>query len=568
MSDSLISKTRRWIQSAHHSAPPPLPPRPYERIAAHPNPLGMLDWAKRGFPHSMPVGVDRYHRMIYTKSETTWVQIGPARSMGGKSASGTVPGLMEHNGPAVVMSLRTDALNASVALRSLRGPVGMADLDALGVPEAVEEMRWSLLVGAEDLDTSLVTCKAFTKSAIVIASSADSADNANHFTDQGGTVLGVTCHYAAMSGRSFRWVHQLVTTGDLDRYRLILDELAEWSDQRPYELLAGILNMPGDRERGSILTTLNVAMAAYQTEAARRTTDNPNLDPAALVRGDKDEENPWLWVDDPSVPGRGTGPTLYLIRGDQPVAAAINVAIVTQMIEARHKLYRADEKLGDPEAHPDVLFCLDEMANMPIPQLPELLAAPGQGCLFTGMLQDFDQLAKWGTLGPSMLTQMQQITVFRGQRSLQTLRMIEALCSTTPTERIMSSGNGQGSLLGASAAPERLPGIPTHRIYSGINNDPTTVLYLGADGAPPDWIHIRPYYSDPMLLHTQVKTLLQMGQKLRLNDTRRLLPLPNLDRNHTGSALRRAGGEELLAMYQEATRLLGKPDDTQEVLFS
>lgn len=123
-------------------------------------------------------------------------------------------------------------------------------------------------------------------------------------------------------------------------------------------------------------------------------------------------------------------------------------------------------------------------------------------------------------------------------------------------------------MLGANASPERLPGIPTSQIYSGINDDPTTVLYLGADGAPPDWIHIRPYYSDPMYLNAQVKSLYAMATGLDRNDSRRLLPLPNLDRDRSGRALAAVGGGQLVQMYREAVRLLGKPNDTQEVRFS
>lgn len=550
------ARLRGWFDRAFPGEPQPRPLFPYELIAQHPNPLGMLRRAKAAHPHSMPVGVNRRHEMIYTKAETTFVGVGPARALGGKSASISVPVLMEHDGPAVVMSLRTDALRATVALRSLRGPVSMFNPDGLRLPAGVQEKRWSLLVGADDLDFALTTCRAFVKSAGSIASTAEDAAEHNHFLEQGGTVLGVTCHFAAMTGKPFNFVKGLSETGDLKGYDDMLGVMSYWEDQRPYRMLSGILSMPGDRERGSILTTLNVAMSAYQTDAAMASTVNPNLDPTKMITGSVTEPNPWLWVHDPKEPGKGSGQTLYLIAGEQPIAAAINVAIVTQMIEARIRLYRDDEEAGDTDAHPDVLFCLDEMANMPLPQLPTLLAAPGRGCLFTGMLQDFSQLSKWGVAGPSMLTQMQQLAIFRGERVRDTLQLIESICPTIPVERVINSGQHEGSALGASATPERLPGIPAYRIYSGVNDDPTTVLYLGADGTPPDWIHIRPYYSDPMLLNAQVKSLWHMTHSLDAKDDRRLLPIPNLDRDGTGSALPAAGGPALLKQYQEVKALL------------
>lgn len=562
------NKLESWIRSAFPAPEPPPPPLPYERIAAHPNPLGMLAQAKVPYPHSMPIGVDRHHRMLYSKSQTAVGGVGPARALGGKSAAISIPTLLEHDGPAVVMSLRSDALNASVAIRSLRGTVSMFNPDGLTLPDGVEEVRWSPLVGAEDLDTSLSTWRALIKSAVTINASAQNAAENNHFMEQCTILAGVAGHFAAMTGKDYRWVAPLTRSGNLDNFEAIAGVMSYWEDQRAFEMFSGILNMPGDRERGSILTTLNVALSAYQTEAALRSTDNPNFNADHFAIGSKHAENPWLWTDDEKRPGKGTGDTMYLIAGEQPVSAAINVAIVTQIVEARQRLYRDDEQKGDTDEHPDVLFCLDEMANMPLPQLPMLLAAPGRGCLFTGMLQDFSQLSKWGDAGPSMLTQMQQLLIYRGGRVRDTLQLIESLCPTVPIERVMHSGQrSEGGGIGASASPERLPGIPTYRIYSGIDDDPTTVLFLGADGAPPDWIHIRPYYSDPMYLNAQVKSLWQMAHKLYSTDPRRLLPLPDLDVNGTGSAIKRAGGFDLYAKYRDAVRLLGKPGDTQEVRY-
>lgn len=428
MSASTRNQFKQWLKPST-KAPAIAPPIPlYETIASHPNPLGMLGWAMRNQPHSMPIGVNRHHQMIFTKPETSVGWIGPARAMGGKSAAGTVPILMTHNGPAAVMSLRPDALTATAAMRSLRGLVMMFDPDGLGIPDGVEEIRWSLLVGAEDLGVAVTTCQEFVASAMVIMSTAQSAAENMHFAKLAGKVLGVLCHFALMTGRDFRWVYDLVVFGELKSFEDVLGLLDNWDDRRPFKLLAGVLNQPGDRELGSIQTTLTNAMGAYDTEDALRTTDSPNLDVASFVRGSLDEENPWLWTSDPGTPGRGTGHTLYLIRGDKPITAAINVAIVTQLIEARYRLYRDDEKAGNPDAHPDVLFCLDEMANMPLPRLPEYLAAPGRGVLMTGMLQDFSQLSKWGDQGPSMLTQIQQLVVLVGRhRDLGVAELVSGL---------------------------------------------------------------------------------------------------------------------------------------------
>ena len=553
---SFADKMRRWLRPTALTAAPAPEMRDYEFVVRSPNPLAGLDWLMKATPHSMAIGVNRHRDMIVTKPETSVAWVGPARALGGKSAAGTVPILITHSGSAAVMSLRTDALTASALMRSVRGEISMFDPDGLGVPEGVETVRWSLLVGAEDLGVAIATCQEFVASANAIVSSAETASENMHFSKLAGKILGVLCHYAAVTGKSFRWVYDLVVLGEVKEFGNVLAMLHEWSDQRAYKALAGVLNQPGDREFGSIQTTLTNATDAYDTEAALRTTDNPNFDVDEFVRGSRDESNPWFWTDNRQTPGTGTAATLYLIRGDKPVTAAINVALMTQLIEARYRLYRADEKAGNAEAHSDLLCCLDEMANMPLPRLAEYLAAPGRGVLMTGMLQDFSQLDTWGRKGRSMLTQLQQLVIYRGERDGGTLRLIESLCPTNPTERIMSSGKGEGSMLAASASPERLPGIPTHRIYSGINDEADTVLYLGADGAPPDWIHIRPYYSDPMLLFVQVRMIRELAEHLAPTDLRRLLPIPNLDRDGSGKALMRAGGLALYNDYKTAVRLM------------
>lgn len=562
--NELGGRVGRWLRPSRKPVPVARPLPQWQVAVQHMNPFGYLDELKRRHPHSMPVGLDREHNFIYTKAETTLVACGPARALGGKSASISTPVLIQHNGPAVVMSLRSDALRSSVLMRSRLGKAYQFNPDGLSVPPGVVEYHWSLVVGAEDLSLSIVTCRAFLKSAIVIDADSDQASDAMHFTVQGGTILGVLCHYAALTGKDFRWVYQFVITGNMDAYTEVITAMSFWEDQRPHNTLRGVLSMPGDRELGSILTTLNVSMGAYSTEKALASTDAPNLDFTRFVRADAKAENAWFWSYDQNKAGKGSGDTLYLIAGDKPISAAINVAIVTQIIEARHKLYNQDEEAGNADAHPDVLFCLDEMANMPLPQLPGLLAAPGKGCLFTGMLQDFSQLSKWGSEGPSMMTQMQQLVLYRGLRFSDASRMVESICPTIAVERVLGSSKNDGGGLTASASPERLPSLPTYRIYSGIDRDPATVLYLGADGLQPDWIHIQPYYSDPVLLHAQVMAIWWMSQYLDLNDPRRQLPPPNLNRDGTGSALKAAGGHTLYDLYVKACFDLKLPQNNSD----
>lgn len=550
----LGGRYNRW---RNEISPPPPPPRAtpmYEHIARHPNPRGLANYLTSNAPHTMPVGVDRQHNMIRTKPETSLCWIAPARAMGGKSASGTVPIMIEHNGPVVAASLRMEMFYATAAMRSIYGNIYVIDFDGRGVPVGAEEKRWSVLVGSEDLDRALLICDAWVQSATIINSDGPPSADSAHFTNLASILLAVLVHKAAVECNDFRSVHSIVAAGNKDMLTGILGELAQWPDRRAHDLLAGVLNQPEEREFGSILTTLNTTMRAYSTEAALRTTDNPNLDLAEFVKGDPNAANPYLWHTTPDVPGKGRADTVYINRGPKKYTASIMVAFMTAVIEARRELYQADRLAGTPDAHSDLLIAQDEAANMPLPQLPELLAAPGEGVLITANLQDSTQLVKWGHMGKSMLTQFQQLTVFRGIRDNDLLSLIEGLCPTLALERIVPNHNNsdQGPTLTASASPERLPAITKAQIYSGINDDPTVVLYLGADGKTPDWIHIRPYYADPVLLFMQVATLELLAKWLAPDDPRRLLPLPNLDADGSGRALRAAGGPELLERYHAA----------------
>ncbi|MFF0903982.1 UNVERIFIED_CONTAM: type IV secretory system conjugative DNA transfer family protein [Kocuria sp. CPCC 205316] len=551
--NSFGGKYERW-RNEISPRPEPEPGVPlYVHVARHPNPLGVLHYLKCGYPHSQPIGIDRWDQMIYSKPETTVVGIGPARALGGKSASLSMPALFEHNGPAVVVSERSDAFIASAAIRSMFGEVCVLDVDDLDMFPGAEEIRWSLLVMAHILDFSLITCRAFVKTSLTVASNESHAQEMAHFSGLAGSMLAVFCYWANLNGKSFREVHRIVTIGTTAEFNRVLADLKKLDDKRAFELLFGILDQPGDRELGSIKTTLTNALGAYQTEAARKSSDSPNLDVFDFVWADPKKPNPWLWHTTPEHAGFGEGKTLYIITGGNPDAATITVAIISQIIKARHQLYREDEKAGNPNAHSDVLFVLDEMANTPLPDLPRLLAMPGRGCLFNGQLQDFAQLKKWGDAGETMLTQMQQLILFRGVTS-EKLQFLETLSPTDPLERITSHNPGQGTMLTANASPERLPGLPVHRLYSGINDDPTVVTYFGPDGATPDWIHIRPYYSDPVLLFAQVASIGQMAALLDQDDSRRILPLPNLDHDGTGRALLKAGGPDLLKRWRAAVQ--------------
>lgn len=554
LSNGLGGRYSRW---RNEIAPPPPPIRAtpqYEFIARHDNPLGLSTHFASGSPHSMPVGVGRNHEMIRTKGETSICWIGPARAEGGKSASGSVPILIEHNGPAVVASLREDMFLSTAMMRSSFGNQLNIDFDGIGIFEGAKEIRWSPLVGAEVFDRCNTTCTAWVQSSALIAADGPVSGDAAHFIDLASKLMTGLVYYAARECLSFRWVHSVISAGDKTHIEEIRDKMAEWTDDpRPYDMLRGVLEQPGENEKGSVFTTLNTAMSAYSTEAALKTTDNPNFDPAEFVKGNKDAPNPYLWHTTPDVPGRGTGDTLYITRGRKARTASIVVALMTAIVEARKDLYNADRRAGNAEAHAPTLVVNDEAANMALPALPEWLAAPGEGVILTLNLQDPSQLAKWGHMGKSMLTQMQQLVVFRGIRDNDFLTLIEGICQTVPVERIVSSvnHNGQGPALTASTSPERLPGITKAQIYSGINNDPATVLYLGSDGAPPDWIHIRPYYADPIMLLMQVRTLEMLAAWLDFDDPRRLLPLPKLDADG-GRALTKAGGPELLQRYHAA----------------
>ncbi|WIG18377.1 hypothetical protein [Kocuria rosea] len=546
----------RYTRWRNEISPPPPPIRAtpeYEHVARHNNPMGLSNYFASGSPHSMPVGVSRNHETLRTKAQTSVCWIGPARAEGGKSASGSVPILLEHNGPAVVASLREDMFLSTAMMRSAYGNQLNIDFDGIGVFEGAKEVRWSPLVGAEVFDRSVSTCTAWVQSSALIAADGPVSSDASHFIDLAAKLMTCIVHYAAVQCHDFRWVHTIISAGDKPELERIRDEMAFWPDQRPYDMLRGVLDQPGENEKGSIFTTLNTAMSAYSTEAALKTTDSPNFDPVKFVRGDRNGSNPYLWHTVPDAPGKGTGDTLYIIRGRKARSASVVVALLTAIAEERRDLYNADRREGNAAAHADLLLVDDEAAHMPLPALPEWLAAPGEGILLTLNLQDPSQLAKWGHMGKSMLTQMQQLVVFRGIRDNDFLSLVEGICQTVAVERVVSTvnGSGHGPALTASASPERLPGISKAQIYSGINNDPSTVLYLGADGAPPDWIHIRPYYSDPIMLRMQVATLEMLAAWLDFDDPRRLLPLPQLAADG-GRALTRAGGPELLERYHAA----------------
>jgi type IV secretory pathway TraG/TraD family ATPase VirD4 len=170
------------------------------------------------------------------------------------------------------------------------------------------------------------------------------------------------------------------------------------------DVLAGVAATDA-RERSGIWSTAAGVVAAYRSEAALASSQDPTLDPATLAGG-RD--------------------TVYVCApGDrQDLVAPVIVGLLER---ARAGAYRASALGGGGEG---VTFVLDEVANIaPLPDLPSLVSEGGsQGVTTLACLQDLSQARyRWGARADGFPSLFNSMVVLPGIGDAATLELVSRL---------------------------------------------------------------------------------------------------------------------------------------------
>ncbi len=342
---------------------------------------------------------DANGRPAFTAGESHLLVLGPPRS--GKTTSVIVPNLALHKGPAVVASTKSDVLAATQGSRSKLGPVFIFDPSGrTKVPSGFTEVRWSPVEASGTLDAAVRTADL-----LVDVGLERPYGEGSHWAERAKALLAPILLSTKLAGGTMADVVGGIDERDLVRFAPVL----EANDQlRALQILLGLAQTDA-RELSGIFSTASGSLGAYRTEAALKSTENPNFSPSAFVER----------------PG-----TLYIVSpsSEQKIAAPVIVALLDQIRSSTYERYPR----GAPESG-QMLMCLDELANIaPLPNLASILSeGASQGVTVIGCLQDLSQARqRWGRSASGFLTLFGTTLLLPGIADSGTLSAISEVSGT------------------------------------------------------------------------------------------------------------------------------------------
>lgn len=333
-----------------------LGPKRSPRHGSHPRTWarsGDLDELLINKPHADRFTLGRHNgRLIASDHEAHVAVIAPTRS--GKTTRCVIPWLLEHDGPAVVTSTKTDVLAATRKWREKKGQVLVWN------PFGESTITWTPITGCEAWQAAL-------SQAQWLADAAQQGDSeiATYWRGEAARLLAPLLHAAALGKATIAHVLDWVDAQNVRTPSSILDSFDSRAARRQ---LAGVAELD-PRNRGTVYMSAGSLLAAYRLPAVQATAQHGFL-PETLLDGGAN--------------------TLYLIASSrqQRLLAPLLVALVSGVLNA------VAEHANDHRAlSPTLRVLLDETANIaPLRDLPAHLSqAAGHGVRIATVWQSIAQ---------------------------------------------------------------------------------------------------------------------------------------------------------------------------------
>lgn len=399
-----------------------------------------------------------------------------------------ITNILAAGGPVVVTSTKTDVL-AAAAYRSRQGRCWIFDPTAtlpgdLRTLTGVETLRWSPVQASSSWDRGAL------RMARLLAAAGGA--RRDHWRERAEAMLAALLHAAALGGAGMAEVQRWVLRQDLVSPATVL---ARQGADLACDVLAG-LAATDHRELSGIYSSAARILYVYSSEAVLAAAEEPNFDPAAMVRS-----SDTVFVVSPS--------------REQEAAAPVVVAIVDEIVRAAYEAGQIGGSSGQrsgssggrrpPEEKPGAPGCgltlvLDEMANIaPLPGLAGIVSeGQGQGVLTVACLQDMSQArARWGPQADGFFTLFGTSVVLGGVRDVRTLEDLSLLCgevevrvrSTTRSRRPWSLSSLSRS---DSVSTRKERRLPPAAIGGG---KPGHALCLSG-GSAPSWVRLTPCWTE------------------------------------------------------------------------
>ena len=352
----------------------------------------------------------------------------------GKSSGLVIPALLEHEGPVVTTSVRTDVVEHTIDRRRRLGRVWVWD------PFGTQTDAWDLLQGCEEWEHALLVARWLGDARRV-----GEGINQDYFKEEAESLVAPYLHAAALTPDTtatgvFRWI---LDRDDTTAAAILEDVGAEDARDR----LQAVYQYT-ERQRDGIIGTAAVQLKAYGHPGAART--------ARRAEGVTPEE----LFDGPN--------TLYIVAGreHQQLLAPLVVTMISSLL---YWLSERENRTGTGLS-PSALFALDETAQIaPIQELPQILATSlGSGVRFLTVWHSVAQIRRhFGVDAAAEILALSQAKVFMGSITDQFTRqeIVELLghrhrprraaggSEVMTAQALQRTSAGEGLLINAEVPP-------------------------------------------------------------------------------------------------------------------
>jgi type IV secretion system protein VirD4 len=357
-----------------------------------------------------------------------------------------IPALLEHLGPCVNTTVRTDVLQNTIKRRRELGRVWVWN------PFGVETDSWDPLHGCEDWEHTLLVAR-WLGNAVRLGAS----HSQEYFDQEAEGLTAPLLHAAALSGeRTILDVYRWILQRERDAPQAILrgvgaeDALERFTNVYSYT----------ERQRDGIIGTAAVQLKAYGHPGAARTASRErSFSPDLLFAND--ETN-----------------ALYIVAGreHQQLLAPLVVTLISGLL---HHLSERENRNGHG-LWPPALFALDETANIaPLQDLPQILATSLPSARFLTVWHSVAQMHRhYGPAAAAEILALSQAKIFLG--------------SITDGHTVTELTR----LLGRRASEQQHPEILTAQALQRTTAGEGLLVHTDQ---PPTFFRQRRYYSDAAL---------------------------------------------------------------------
>jgi type IV secretion system protein VirD4 len=400
---------------------------------------------------------------VAAEARQSVIVVAPTQSL--KTTGLAIPAVLEWEGPVVAASVKSDLLRDTLARRQTLGDVLVYDpTGATGVPTS----GWTPLAGCTTWGGAQRNAAWLTGAAQPARAALADAD---FWYAAAAKLLAPVLFAAATSERTMADVVRWIDTQEEADVEAALDAAGN-----EYALTAARASWERDeRQRSSIYTTAETALAAYADPGVMASADTSDITPERLLDGGAHT----LYVCAPS----------HEQQRLRPLFATLAHSIVSAVFE---RASRSGRPLDPP-----LLLVLDEAANIaPLRDLDTLAStAAGQGIQLVSVFQDLAQLReRWGARAGSIVNNHRARIIGAGIADPDTLDYVARLLGDAEIRQVSSTAgaDGQGSTTESSGFRALAPANVLREGRPG-----RAVLVYGH--LPPAELELRPWFADRAL---------------------------------------------------------------------